>query len=150
MSQRATTIDGYLANVAPDRRATLQSLRATIRSLAPNAAECISYGMPAFREPGGIIAGFAATAAGCSYFPFSGRTLATLAKELSAYSQTKSALHFTGVSPLPLDLVTRLIATRRSELAQVSVHLTEQRKAYGRTSRQRRADLKPHRARGRR
>ena len=78
MRKKAKTIDEYLASVKPDRRAALKKLRRTIRSIVPDIEECISYSIPAFRYKGHVIAGFHATAKGCSYFPFSGTTLSTL------------------------------------------------------------------------
>jgi uncharacterized protein YdhG (YjbR/CyaY superfamily) len=113
---KATTIDGYLAQVDGEKRRTLQQLRKTLRSIVPDAEECISYGLPAFRLPGGVVAGFCATAKGCSYFPFSGTTLATLASDLGTYSQTKSALHFTPDAPLPVALIRKLVAARKAEM----------------------------------
>jgi uncharacterized protein YdhG (YjbR/CyaY superfamily) len=115
MGKKPKTIDEYLASVPPDRRAALEKLRGMIRSIAPAAEECISYSMPAFRHDGQVIAGFLATAKGCSYYPFSGTTLSTLAAELSAYSRTKSALHFEPKRPLPVALVRKLIQTRMAE-----------------------------------
>ncbi len=111
-----TTIDEYLASVGPDRRAALERLRKTIRRIAPKAEECISYGMPAFRLRGTVIGGFAATAKGCSYYPFSGTTLGTLSSEIGGYSRTKSALHFECDRPLPAALVRRLLRTRIAEI----------------------------------
>ena len=84
MRKKPGTIDEYLASVSPDRRMALAKLRRTIRSVLPNAEECISYSMPAFRHEGHVVAGFLATAKGCSYFPFSGTTLSTLSSELAA------------------------------------------------------------------
>lgn len=108
-------IDGYLASVQPDRRAALQKLRRTIHESVPGLEECISYSIPAFRQGGRVVAGFCATAKGCSYFPFSGSTLKTLARELSGYSQTKSALHFDPARGLPPALVKKLLRARISE-----------------------------------
>jgi hypothetical protein len=62
-----------------------------------------------------VVAGFAATTRGCSYFPFSGRTLSTLADDLQAYGGTKSALHFDPRKPLPVSLVRKLIKARIAE-----------------------------------
>jgi len=87
-----------------------------IRAALPSAEECLSYGIPAFRLEGRVIAGFAATAAGGSYYPFSGLTLGTLAADLAGWSRTRSALHFTKTRPLPEVLVRKLLAARRSEL----------------------------------
>jgi uncharacterized protein YdhG (YjbR/CyaY superfamily) len=81
----------------------------------PRAEECISYGILAFRLNGRIVAGFAATAKGCSYLPFSGRTLATLEKALGGYERTKGSLHFDPLEPLPATLVRKLIRTRIAE-----------------------------------
>ena len=108
-------IDEYLATVTGDKRAALDALRKTIRSIIPQAEECISYGLPAFRLDGRVVAGFQATAKGCSYYPFSGTTLQTLAGDLQSYGKTKSALHFRPDAPLPTALVRKLIKARIAE-----------------------------------
>ncbi len=112
---KATSIDQYLAGVPAKQRAALQLLRKTIRSIVPEAEECISYNMPAFRLDDRIVAGFAATAKGCSYYPFSGSTLKTLGRKVAGYHGTKSALHFTVDEPLPAALVRALVETRIAE-----------------------------------
>lgn len=111
-----SVIDGYLANVEGPIKATLEQLRASILRVLPDAEECISYGMPAFRYRGKVIGGFQATSKGGSYYPFSGTTLSTLADELEGWSQTKSAVHFTSERPLPLALVRKLLAARKAEI----------------------------------
>lgn len=108
-------IDEYLATITGDQRAALDKLRKTIRSIVPRAEECISYRMPAFRLDGRIIAGFQPTAKGCSYYPFSGRTLQTLAGDLKGYGKTKGALHFHPDKPLPAALVRKLLEARIAE-----------------------------------
>lgn len=108
-------IDKYLADVSPKSRSMLQKLRKAIHALVPEAEECISYRLPAFRFEGRIIAGFSATSTGCSYYPFSGTTLKTLAADIEGYSQTKSALHFGPDEPLPLALVRKLLKARMAE-----------------------------------
>src|SRR4030095_7183324 len=115
MHKKPETIDEYLASVKPDRRAALAKLRSMIHSVVPDAEECISYSMPAFRYKGHVIAGFLATAKGCSYFPFSGTTLSTLSSDLAKYGRTKSALHFDPERPLPVALVRKLIKARIAE-----------------------------------
>lgn len=119
-ARKSTPIDEYLRTVPEDRRGALEDLRAKIRSVVPDAEECISYGMPAFRLPGGVVAGFQATKKGGSYYPFSGSTLATVARFVRAYDQTKSALHFLPDKPLPLTLVRRLIKARTAEIEERS------------------------------
>ena len=117
MRRKPATIDEYLTAVEPKRRAALQRLRRTMRSVAPRAEECISYAIPAFRLDGRIVGGFAATKKGCSYFPFSGATLRTLANDLKGYGGTKSSLHFDPAKGLPATLVRKLIRARIAEEA---------------------------------
>jgi uncharacterized protein YdhG (YjbR/CyaY superfamily) len=102
--------------VTGKRRAALDALRAAVRSIVPEAEECISYGIPAFRLGGEVVGGFAATADGGSYYPFSGRTLDALAPDLAGYSRTKSALHFGPKRPLPAALVRKLVRARMAEI----------------------------------
>ncbi|HEV2976785.1 MAG TPA: DUF1801 domain-containing protein [Casimicrobiaceae bacterium] len=113
--RKPPTIDDYLKSVREDRRRALEDLRAKIRSIVPDAEECISYRIPAFRLNGVVVAGFCATTKGCSYFPFSGSTLKTLARDLSRYDQTKGSLHFSSDEPLPTALVRKLIKVRVAE-----------------------------------
>jgi uncharacterized protein YdhG (YjbR/CyaY superfamily) len=115
MAGKPTDIDAYLATVPDDRRAALEKLRRAIHELVPDAEECISYAMPAFRVQGKVVAGFLATAKGCSYYPFSGSTLAALGDALSGYSRTKSALHFEPAAGLPKELLKRLLRERIAE-----------------------------------
>ena len=112
---KASTIDEYLKTVPEDRRRVLRDLRTKIRAAVPDAEECISYRIPAFRLNGVVVAGFCATSKGCSYFPFSGSTLKTLARDLGHYDQTKSSLHFSTDKPLSAALVRKLIKTRIEE-----------------------------------
>ncbi len=113
--RRDPAIDEYLARVSPSSRALLQKLRKTLHALVPGVEECISYGMPAYRYQGRIVAGFQATSKGCSYYPFSGTTLKTLADDIEGYSKTKSALHFGPDKALPAALVRKLLKARMEE-----------------------------------
>lgn len=114
-ARKYSTIDEYLEKVPEDRRRALEILRAKIRAIVPDAQECISYRIPAFRLNGVVIAGFCATAEGCSYFPFSGSTLRTLSRDVRHYDQTKSSLHFSPDDPLSTVLVRKLIKARMAE-----------------------------------
>lgn len=111
----AEEVDEYLRGVDEPRRGTLQSLRATILEIVPEAEQVISYGLPAFRVRGTIVAGFAAFKNHLSYVPFSGSILERFAGELKGYTMTKSSLHFDVDRPLPKVLVKKLIAARLAE-----------------------------------
>jgi uncharacterized protein YdhG (YjbR/CyaY superfamily) len=109
-------IDEYLATLDAPTRDTLQRLRETILSIVPDAEQCISYGVPAFRIDGKVVAGFAAFRNHLSYYPFSGSVLGRLGDDLAGYGGTKSALHFDAGEPLPPDLVRRLVEVRLQEV----------------------------------
>jgi uncharacterized protein YdhG (YjbR/CyaY superfamily) len=105
-------VDAYLRGLEEPKRGTLESLRATILEIVPEAEQVISYRVPAFRLHGKIIAGFAAFKDHLSYLPFSGSVLVQLGDELEGYTMTKSALHFPIDQPLPQSLVRKLIEVR--------------------------------------
>ena len=112
-----TTIDEYLATVDEPERSTLQHLREEIRALVPEAEECISYALPAFRVRGKVVAGFAAFTTHLSYLPHSGSVLPALADDLKDFpGGTKSALHFSVDRPLPRALVQKLISARLAQI----------------------------------
>jgi uncharacterized protein YdhG (YjbR/CyaY superfamily) len=71
-------IDTYLAGLDEPERDTLQQLRESIRAVIPDAEECISYGMPAFKIRGKTVAGFAAFKNHLSYLPHGGSVIASL------------------------------------------------------------------------
>jgi uncharacterized protein YdhG (YjbR/CyaY superfamily) len=111
-------IDEYLEGVAEPDRSALDRLRAQILDVVPDAQECISYGVPAFRVEGSVVAGFAAFQNHLSYFPFSGSVLVELEGELGARARTKSALHFSVTAPLSDELVAHLVRRRLAEVAR--------------------------------
>ena len=110
------TIDEYLDALDDQKRTALQELRQTILGIVPKAEECISYGMPAFRLEGKVIAGFAAFTNHLSYLPHSGSVIPELSGDLAGYKSTAGSLHFPIDRPLPKTLVRKLIATRLKEV----------------------------------
>ncbi len=116
----AEEVDQYLRAVDEPKRGTLQALRRTILEIVPEAEQVISYGVPAFRVQGNIVAGFAAFKDHLSYLPFSGSVLQQLGDELRGYTMTKGALHFPVDRPLPTSLVQKLIAVRLDQIGQSS------------------------------
>jgi len=108
-------IDHYLGTLDEPKRATLAQLRDTIVAIVPDAEQCISYGMPAFKLRGKTIAGFAAFKSHLSYVPHSGAVIPRLAKETGGYTKTKGSLHFPFNKPLPRKLVKKLLDVRMTE-----------------------------------
>ena len=108
-------VDDYLAGVEEPKRSTLERLRRTILGVVPDAEEGISYGVPAFRVDGKVVAGFAAFTRHLSYLPHSGSVFPVLGDELDGYTTSSGALRFPVDSPLPEPLVQRLIEVRMAQ-----------------------------------
>jgi uncharacterized protein YdhG (YjbR/CyaY superfamily) len=59
--------------------------------IVPDAEECISYAIPAFKLRGKTIAGFAAFKNYLSYLPHSGSVIPEMAKETEGYTSTNES-----------------------------------------------------------
>lgn len=109
-------VASHYARTPEPHRSTMLVMRERILKIVPEAVEVVSYGMPAFKIDGAIVAGMLAAKNHVTYCPFSGTTLGTLKRDLSAFSATKSALHVPFDKPLSMALLRKLIAARRAEL----------------------------------
>ena len=118
MAEKAKTFDECLAAIDADKRAVLEKLRKTIRTIVPKAEECVSYGLAAFRLDGKPIAGLGATATHCAYYPMSGSIVESLADDLADCETSKGAIRFPAEKPLPATLVRKLIQARIAEIAR--------------------------------
>ena len=104
-------VDEYLAGVPEPARGTLNKIRAAIRSaVPPEATECISYGMPAFKHTG-VLMWFAAFSDHCSLFP-TASVIEAFKKELKGFSTSKGTIQFRTDKPLPAALVKKLVKAR--------------------------------------
>ena len=65
-------VASYLRGVPAEARTSLEKLRQTIKSVAPEAVEVISYGIPTFKLDGRMLVSYAAFAEHCSFFPGAG------------------------------------------------------------------------------
>jgi uncharacterized protein YdhG (YjbR/CyaY superfamily) len=111
-------VDEYLAAVPEPARTTLNKIRATIRSaVPPEATEAISYGMPAFKYKGPLIA-YGAFANHCSLFPMSGSLIEAFQDELQGYRTSKGTIQFPVDKPLPAALVKKLVKARMAQNEQ--------------------------------
>ena len=116
LGMSASEIDEYLAGLEEPKRTTLEQLRRTILDVVPDAEQCISYGMPAFRVEGSVVAGFAAFKNHLSYLPHSGGVFRQLPAEVAGYRTSSGALQFAVDKPLPRALVSKLIEVRLEEV----------------------------------
>jgi uncharacterized protein YdhG (YjbR/CyaY superfamily) len=114
MRAKAKTIDEYLAALPADKRTALDKLRTTIRSAAPKAEECISYGICAFRL-NGMLVGFGATPGHCAFYVMSSTLLDGYKDEIAGWKTGKGTIQFQPDKPLPAALIRRLVKARLAE-----------------------------------
>ena len=87
-------------------------MRGRILEIIPNAEEVVSYGMPAFKVDGTVVAGLLANKSHVGYYPFSGSILKLFPEELGKYKTTLSAIHVPIDKPLTKGLLKKLIKAR--------------------------------------
>lgn len=107
------TVDSYIAAYPQIIQERLVLLRETIRNVAPNALEKMSYGMPTFQGKGNLVH-YAACNKHLGFYPTSSAIVA-FRDQLSAYTTTKGAVQFPYDQPLPLQLVVDIVKFRLQE-----------------------------------
>jgi len=117
MKPPAASIDDYLAQLPPDQRAALQTLRAQIRAAAPEATEAISYGLPTFKLDGNLVH-FGAAAKHCAFYP--GAVMEMFADRLAGFETAKGTIRFQPDAPLPPELVADIVRHRVAENARIA------------------------------
>jgi len=115
-----STIDEYISQFPPEVREKLQQMRAVIKEAAPEAAERISYQMPAFYLNGNLVY-FAAFKHHIGFYP-APRGIEAFQEELSQYKGAKGSVQFPLDKPLPLELVSRIVKFRAAENTKKPEH----------------------------
>jgi len=118
VNSKPKTIDEYLAALGSDKRAALEKLRRSIRSVVPKAEECISYGLPTFRFEGRILVGFGAAQNHVAFYPMSGTRVRAHKDELKNYDTSPGTIRFHPDKPMPAALVRKLVRARIEENAR--------------------------------
>ncbi|MGV3461039.1 MAG: iron chaperone [Flavobacterium sp.] len=116
MDNKANSVEEYIAAFPTATQAVLNQVRAVIKQAAPDAAESISYAMPAFKLNGKPLLYFAgydkhvglyATPTGHEAF----------AEEFSRYKTGKGSVQFPLSEPMPLELIERVAKFRVAEVS---------------------------------
>jgi uncharacterized protein YdhG (YjbR/CyaY superfamily) len=115
MAGKPKTIDEYLASLSDDKRAALEKLRMIIKTVAPEAEECISYNLPAFRLNGRMLVAFGAAANHCAFYLMSATTVPAHQGELGDFDTSKGTIRFQPDKPIPTSLLRKLVKARIAE-----------------------------------
>lgn len=112
---KKSAVDAIYKKAPQPHKKTMLKMRKTILSIVPEAEEVVSYGMPAFKVDGNIVAGILHAKNHVGYYPFSGSIVKRFLQELKNYSTTKSAIHVPVDKPLSKTLLKKLIRARISQ-----------------------------------
>lgn len=108
-----TSIDEYIAAYPDDIRTRLEAIRRTISAAAPDAAETISYGMPAFRL-NGVLVYFGVGKEHIGFYP-TPSGIAAFKDRLAAFHSGKGSVQFPNTQPIPFDLIADIVKFRVTE-----------------------------------
>lgn len=104
------TVDEYISSFPKDVQASLQQIRETIKKVAPNATEAISYGIPTFKLNGNLVH-FAGYNTHFGFYPGSA-AIQNFKNELASYDTSKGTIRFPLDKPLPLNLIKKITKSR--------------------------------------
>jgi uncharacterized protein YdhG (YjbR/CyaY superfamily) len=113
MKTAAKNIDEYISVFPEDIQKKLQLIRNTIRQAAPEAEECINYGIPTFKFQGNLVH-FAAYQTHFGFYP-GASGIAEFKQELSPYKTAKGTVQFPLDKPVPLELISDIVIFRLDE-----------------------------------
>jgi uncharacterized protein YdhG (YjbR/CyaY superfamily) len=109
-------IDEYITTFPAETQTLLETLRAIIKKVAPDAVEVISYQMPAFKLFGMLVY-FAAYQHHIGFYPGASCVVA-FAEDLKNYKTSKGTVQFPLDKALPIDIIAKMVQFRVIENTQ--------------------------------
>lgn len=107
------TIDAYISGFPENVQEILQNIRRIINDAAPDAEEAIKYRIPTF-VLGGNLVHFAAFAKHIGFYP-TPSGIEQFKDALSAYKNAKGSVQFSLDSPIPYNLINKIVKFRVKE-----------------------------------
>lgn len=107
----AKTISSYVSSFPKNVSFRLNEINKTVKKLAPEAEEKISYGMPAYKYKGKVLLYFAAHKNHIGLYPYPS-TIAAFKKISKKYKTAKGSIQFQNNEKFPLALIKKIIKFR--------------------------------------
>jgi uncharacterized protein YdhG (YjbR/CyaY superfamily) len=112
------SVDQYIATHPVEVQAILQRVRGIIRKAVPGGEETISYQIPAYKLPGGIVLWFAGWKEHYSLYPVTRHVVEAFQADLAPYKLSKGTVRFPLSQPVPVKLIERIAKFRAKEIAK--------------------------------
>jgi uncharacterized protein YdhG (YjbR/CyaY superfamily) len=110
------SMDEYISMQPAATQMVLERVRGAIGKAVPDAEECISYQIPAFKLDGRVLLYFAGWKEHYSVYPASDAMIAAFPGELDRYRVSKGTLRFPLSEAVPVKLIARIAKFRADEL----------------------------------
>jgi uncharacterized protein YdhG (YjbR/CyaY superfamily) len=109
-------VTAYIEALEEPKRSTLEAVRRTLLDIEPGLEQVIAWNTPIFRYNGKNVAGLCAHKNHMTYSPQSAEVMAGAADALEGYVISKASFQFAVDTPLPRELVAKLLQARLSEI----------------------------------
>jgi uncharacterized protein YdhG (YjbR/CyaY superfamily) len=114
-NKKPSSVDEYLSTLPDAPRATLEKVRAMIKSAVPDAAEGMAYGMPGYKYDGRPLIYFAAAKNHLGLYGIP-TVIEAHKAELAQYDLSKGVIRFPMDKPPTQKLVKSLLKARIAEI----------------------------------
>ncbi len=110
------SVDEYIATHPEAVQRILQRVRRAVRKALPDAAEVISYQIPAYKLRAGAVLYFAGWKQHYSLYPATAGVIAAFKDDLAPYEIDKSTIRFPLAGRVPVTLIARIAKLRAQEV----------------------------------
>jgi len=107
-------VDSYIAGFPKETQDKLLQIRSTIKTLVPDAIECIGYQMPAFKYKDRILVYYAGYEKHIGLYP-TASGIENFKQYFGSYKWSKGAVQFPLNNDLPIELITKIVMFRAAE-----------------------------------
>lgn len=118
MATKFTSVKEYHAVFPAGTRKLLKQLSEAIEQAAPAATPCIAYNMPCFKANKNLVY-YAAYKNHIGLYPGSA-AIVLFKKDIEAYKTSKGAIQFPLVTPIAVDLKTKIVKYRVAEDTRIA------------------------------